>query len=183
MLRAVGLGQWVGPTVAQVEAGTRRVSIDEVFALSLLLRAPLVELLSPISKHVRIAPDLLPLGSAFLRAESEEQIDRWRLWLDTALETTFSTRFMAFRAEAEEQALAEEAAARFGTTTADVKKTALRIWYRSFREERERRLAGGGSPATLRTRRGHITRDLMAELETVFTRRRKRAQVKRRSAR
>ena len=71
MLRAVGLRQWVGPTVAQVEAMTRRVSIDELFALSFLLRAPMADLFSPVSKHVGIAPDLLPLGSEFLRAQSE----------------------------------------------------------------------------------------------------------------
>ena len=82
---------------------------------------------------------------------------------------------MAFRVETEEAGLAEEAAARFGTTPADVKKTAARIWSRTFREERERRLAKGAGEGDLRVRRGHVTRELMTELEAVYARRQKRS--------
>jgi len=175
MLRAVGLRQWVGPTVAQVEGMTRKVSIDELFALSLLLRAPVLDLFADVSKHVQVVPDLLPFGPEVLRATSEEQMDAWWRWLDTALETGFPTRFTTFRFEAEEARLADEAAARFGTTSADVKKTAARRWSRTFREERERRLAKGDAEGDLRVRRGHVTRKLMTELEDVYARRRKRS--------
>ncbi|HUZ70391.1 MAG TPA: helix-turn-helix transcriptional regulator [Candidatus Saccharimonadales bacterium] len=186
-LRAAGLDMWVGPTVAQVEAGTRRVSVDELFVLSLVLRASRDELfatdagnperVASRTRTVRLSR-LLVAPAGVLLAPTPEYLMHTQQWVDDLLEKTLK-RAKVFGVAAEEEALAEEAAARFGTTAADVKKTAARIWYRSFRAERERRLdRSEGGPATLRTRRGHITRELMAELEAVFTRRRKRAQAK-----
>ena len=60
-------------------------------------------------------------------------------------------------------------AGKLGTTPERINLAAMSLWGRTLAEERDHRLREGAADASPRQRqawRGHITRDLMAEIET-----------------
>ena len=60
-----------------------------------------------------------------------------------------------------------KAADRLGTSAQEVRAHALRLWEQQLDAERDSRLGetAGWTPRTLQARRGHVTRQLIGELE------------------
>jgi hypothetical protein len=190
--RAYGLSTWIRGTVAQAEVGARRLGLDEVLLLALVYETSLAELIAGDDEElVELTPEArLSAGSlrAMLRGDQAAVRD-----LSTTVDipsfrgahqASRSGRFPDVLGEAgrfgmgdrvflehalDEVSDAERYAARkLGTTPERLNMAAMRRWGRTLAQERDRRLNQKADDASARSRqalRGHITRQLMAELE------------------
>jgi hypothetical protein len=190
--RAYGLSSWIRGTVAQAEVGARRFALEEVLLLALAYETSLAELIAgDEGDMVKLTPDArLSVGAlrALLSGNTStagglpaEAVD---VPAKRGTPARRSGRFPDVLAEAkrfgigdrsilehvlDEVSDAERHAARkFGTTPELVNLAALRLWGRTLAEERDHRLSDLAVDLPARRRqalRGHITRDLMTELE------------------
>jgi transcriptional regulator with XRE-family HTH domain len=213
LARTAGFPAWAEGTVAQIEAGTRRVTTDELFFLSLLLRAPLAELFWPTDPSptaiVHVGDIPVPAGTLAASAgqlPNPTLVSRAARTVDPTLSATqvgivlatlqetlpnalgaalLPSNFPADPTAAEEAELLAGVASRLRERPVDVAAVAGRLWNgRGIRAERERRLAAADGTGDPRVRRGHITRALIAELEQAFAEiERARRSTKRRSRR
>jgi hypothetical protein len=191
--RAFGLSAWIRGTVAQAEVGARRFGLEEVLLLTLAYETSLADLIAGDDDElVELTPQArLSVGAlrAMLRGD---QAAVQRLSTEAvdiparrgAPATSRSGRFPDVLAEAQrfgmgdrsllEHALDEVsdaeryAARKLGTTPERLNVAAMQRWGRTLAGERDHRLseqAGDVSPRSRQALRGHITRDLMAELK------------------
>jgi len=191
--RAYGLSTWIRGTVAQAEVGARRFSLEEVLLLAVAYETSLADLIAgDDGELVELTPQAsLSVGAlrAMLRGDQAAVRDLSTKAVDiTALrgeqQPSRLDRFPDVLAEAErfgigersllEPALGEVsdaeryAARKLGTTSERLNAAARQRWGRTLAEERDRRLsqkADDTSPRSRQALRGHITRELMAELE------------------
>jgi hypothetical protein len=191
--RSYGLSTWIRGTVAQAEVGARRFGLEEVLLLALAYETGLADLIAGDDDElVELTPQArLSVGAlkAVLRGDqaavqglSTEAVDIPAR--RGATPTSRSGRFPDVLAEAQrfgigdrsllEHALDEvsdaerHAARKLGTTPEQLNMAAMRRWGRTLAEERDHRLneqVGDISPRSRQALRGHITRDLITELE------------------
>jgi hypothetical protein len=190
--RAYGLSSWIRGTVAQAEVGARRFALEEVLLLALAYESSLADLIAGDDNDlVELTPDARLSVGAVRALLSGEQVGLSEL-PDKAIDvpagrTTSprrSERFPDVLAEAkrfgiEDRGLlaqaadevgdAERHAARkLGTTPERINIAAIALWGRTLAAERDHRLSEQATDLPARSRqalRGHITRDLMSELD------------------
>ncbi|MFD0279773.1 hypothetical protein ACFVHB_38595 [Kitasatospora sp. NPDC127111] len=184
-IRQQGLTSWIRGTVAQGEVGARRFSIEEVLVLALALDAAPADFITGADDRlIELAPGA-HLPAAALRAllSGDQQAVR-RLTpqpVDKPVAVVSSAELLeaARRSGLADPVLVERAtlavsdaerhvARKVGTSPEWVNLVALARWERTWSEERDRRLAGRAAEATprqLQALRGHITRELLTELE------------------
>jgi hypothetical protein len=181
----VGLTSWIRGTVAQAEVGARKFAIEEVLLLALAYETTLADLIAGNDADlVELSPEArLPVGTvrALLSGQSPRELPGVSRDGGEAMETG---RFPRPLAEAGRFGIGERdllarpvgatgeadrhAARKLGVSPEIVAETARRLWGRSLSEERDHRLTGHGSDLTARSKqaqRGHITRELLTELE------------------
>jgi len=186
--RAYGLSTWIRGTVAQAEVGARRFALEEVLLLALAYETSLAELIAG-DEHdlVELTPNArLSVGAlrALLSGNPPAVDEAMDVPATRDISPRRSDRFPDVLAEARrfgigdrsalERALDEisdaerHAARKLGTTPERVNLAAMRRWGRTLAEERDHRLAKQATNVPPRRRqalRGHITRELMTELE------------------
>ncbi|RPF40739.1 hypothetical protein EDD96_4515 [Streptomyces sp. Ag109_G2-6] len=185
-IRQQGLTSWIRGTVAQAEVGARRFSIEELLLLALALDAsPADFITSPDDQLVELAPGAHLTAAALRALLSGDRTTLRRLSPKTAATPSVEPNLVselldeARRSGLDDPVLIERAVAavsdaerhvarKVGTTPEWVNLVALSRWERTWSEERDRRLAGRAAEATprqLQAMRGHITRELLTELE------------------
>jgi len=160
--RAHGLSTWIRGTVAQAEVGARRLTLEEVLLLSLAYKTtPAALIVGEDDELVELAVQArVPAGT--LRALLSGQ----------AVATNGPPGAAAAERELDGIGDAERhAARRLGVPAEQVARAAVALWGRPLSEERDRRLADPPpdlSARRLQALRGHVTRDLMSELQPVL---------------
>lgn len=190
--RAYGLTTWIRGTVAQAEVGARRFAFEEVLLLALAYETSLAELIAGDENDlVELTPDarlsvgalriLLSGNRTTVHELPAEAVD---VPATRGTPSRRSGRFPDVLAEAKrfgigdrsmlEHALGEvgdaerHAARKLGTTPERVNLAAMRRWGRTLAEERDHQLGEHAGEAPARRRqalRGHITRELITQLE------------------
>jgi len=189
--RDLGL-TWDASAVSRIETGRRDFTLEEFLALPLLLSLALNEtitladllrveeedeLLNNFGRLTTAGPVLALLAEPFFEYRSwrgKTEVGRMvREWLNED-----KRRAQAKREPAEERSAyrdMEEIAHELGVNVGDVFRAYRELWGEytgSLASERERRLvhsaADLSSPTSVRTQRGHITRQLMTELRDYF---------------
>ncbi|MEV3908676.1 helix-turn-helix domain-containing protein [Streptomyces canus] len=188
LLQQRGLTTWIRGTVAQAEVGARRIALEDVLLLALAFEvspadfvtgAPddLVELSPGARLTVGAVKALLSGNTAAVQALPEQAVQ-------ITVAATLANRTSDFLAEVQrsgraDPALVERAVAsvgeaerhvarKVGTSPEWVNLVALQRWDRTLSQERDRRLKErrpAASTGQLATLRGHITRELLTELE------------------
>jgi hypothetical protein len=186
------LSTWIRGTVAQAEVGARRFGLEEVLLLALAYETSLAELIAgDDDEMVELTPQArIPVSA--LRAMLRGQADARSLSTEAGdtparrgpARMSRSERFPDVLAEAErfgmgdrsmlERALNEvsdterHVARKLGTTPEQLNLAAIQRWGCTLAEEREQRLheqIGDVPPRRRQALRGHVTRELMTELE------------------
>lgn len=201
--RRAGLG-WGRSTIAQLEAGTKQVSAEElllmpfVWLIAFDQEMTLPGLLGPWDGDRRgervdltpdaaltpaaavrvltgsVAADVLTSGAVEIPATRSgrvgpalERLEGYRRLWPAMPRTRLVSVEEAAAGEAE-----QKAARRLGVAAADVSVLAHRLWGRGLTAERDRRVEGArgesASPRSVQAARGHITRQLLAELEPLL---------------
>ncbi len=164
-IQAQGLRSWIRGTVAQAEVGARRLTFEEVLLLSMAYET------TPAALIAGADDDLVELAP---RAQVSV----------AALRALLSGRAVAAAGTATSAPMHEgigdaerHVARRLGTTPERVNEMALALWGHSLSEERDQRLEDRPpdlpelSARRLQALRGHVTRDLIAELQPELRRR------------
>lgn len=181
--RRAGLA-WTRATVAALEGGRRELSLDGIARLPSLLYAltgrhhavrlqstdedgAIVDVIGPDGRVLLRSED--PLIGSRLKpavegmAENERAL---RVW-PNASRHEFEAAHIEKGGDAE-----AKAARRFRVPSLAVALAARKVWKRSLSAERDRRVAAeapaGATPRALQALRGHVTRQLLAELEPVL---------------
>jgi hypothetical protein len=170
-VRQLGLPSWLRGTVAQVEVGARRLTLEELLVLALAYETTPAALIVGRDDELVELTENAWITVADLRA----------LWTGQPAPVQAPARPIGAAAAARERLKAgrakpaepteadRRAARRLGMTLEEATAAAMRRWGRTLAEERDRRLserAGELSPRQLQAMRGHITRELLAELTT-----------------
>jgi hypothetical protein len=189
--QGVGLTSWIRGTVAQAEVGARRFALEEVLLLALAYETSLADLIAGDDADlVELAPEArMPVGTlrALLSGQSPRELPTGG---PDGAEASATSRFPRPLAGAGRFGIGERdllarpagatgeadrhAARKLGLSPEIVTRTAGRLWGRSLSEERDHRLANhspGLSARSQQAQRGHITRDLMTELERELSQR------------
>lgn len=168
---------WTRDTVASIEAGRRALSIDELIVLAHVFKAGLVEFfLGDGTTQVpggRSGLDLervraLIAGGDAL-AKSNKAIDaRAEVFARRAAELEKDPAFqIRFRVRIGSPS-PSEAARRFGVSVKSIERAAQRLWGQSLGQEHfdrtMRRVPEGASFRSVDAIKGHVTRQLLAEL-------------------
>ncbi|WP_371652863.1 MULTISPECIES: helix-turn-helix domain-containing protein [unclassified Streptomyces] len=188
LLQRHGLTTWIRGTVAQAEVGARRIALEEVLLLALAFEVSpadfvvgepddLVELSPGARLTVGAVKALLSDDAAAVQAMPERAVE---ITESLAL-TNRTSDFLAEvqRSGRADPALVERAVAsvgeaerhvarKVGTSPEWVNLVALQRWDRTLSQERDRRLQQrlpAASQGQLTSLRGHITRELLTELE------------------
>src|SRR6266516_2422071 len=190
--RGCGLSTWIRGTVAQAEVGARRFALEEVLLLALAYETSLAELIAgdendlvELNLEARLSVGalrtLLSGNRTAVHELSAEAVDvparrgfpprrsgRFPDVLAEAQRFGIGDRSMLQHARGEVGDAERHAARKLGTTPERVNLAAMLRWGRTLAEERDHRLSAETADVPARRRqalRGHITRDLMAELE------------------
>jgi len=191
--QAYGLTTWIRGTVAQAEVGVRRFGLEEVLLLALAYETTLADLIAGEDDElVELTPDARLSVGALRSLLSGDRLSRQELPAEAmdvpasrgASHRPRSGRFPDVLAEAkrfgiEDRSLLERAlggigdverhvARKLGTTPERINLAAMSRWGRTVAEERDYRLRESAADAAPRQRqalRGHVTRELMNELE------------------
>lgn len=175
--RNTGLRHWVRATVAQLELGSRDLTSIELLLMPVVLygvgiRIELADLL-PADANIEVrahhrsgevphrtyvaAKTLQRIASGEARAAIKE------------MTTDHLDRVARDAPDVLAGETEQRAANRLGVTVRALRQTAMRLWRRTLAEERERRLVerdtAGMDSRKLQAMRGHITRQLLAEIE------------------
>jgi hypothetical protein len=198
-LRAHGLTTWLRGTVAQAETGSRRFSLEEVVLLALAYDTTPAELVAGRDHElVELSPEAR-ISVAALRAvlSGDEQaihtLDPQTVDMPAtrsgSTKAARSSRFPDVLADARRFGIRRHAdvdralerigdperyaARKLGTTPERINLAALALWGRTLAEERDHRVKQEGDDTSargLQALRGHVTRDLMTELDTELRR-------------
>lgn len=152
MMRTVGFG-WQSNRVAQIETLRRPVSLLEVVGLSRVFGVTVSRLLAGDDEIDLPSGITMPLADV-----------RGALLTDYEGELVSAVREMAGRHATARDEL-RKVAKGLGLEVNDLEALAYRLWGRSFLDERERRLGDvlGLSKRSAQTKRGHVTRGLLAD--------------------
>lgn len=188
--RARGI-PWARSTLAAIETGTRTISVAELILLPTVLGVTMDELLAGTGR-VRVGESTpkLEVVRRLLRGEELGRVTVGELgWPGTPFDTDAWAQAWEKKrrrleqlapgitfgqaVEAEEAAKGDaeqKAARRLGVDAGELSVAAFGRWGRSLTDERDDRLAerlGPDTPASAQAR-GHITRELLAELEPIL---------------
>jgi hypothetical protein len=193
--RAYGLSSWIRGTVAQAEVGARRFALEELLLLAMAYETKLADLIAGDENDlVELTPDArLSVGTlrAMLsgkraapgespgqavdvpasRGTPPRRSDRFPDVLAEAKRFGIGDRSLLDRAMDEIGEAERHVARKLGTTPERINLAAVRLWGRTMAEERDHRLSDLAADLPARRRqalRGHITRDLMTELEAAL---------------
>jgi hypothetical protein len=199
-LRAYGLTTWLRGTVAQAETGSRRFSLEEVVLLALAYETIPAELVAGKDNElVELAPEArvsVAALRALLSGDAQALLNLGPQVMDTpatrggSTKSARSSRFPDVLADARRFGIRRHgdvdralerigdperyAARKLGTTPERINLAALALWGRTLAEERDHRVkqqeGGDTSARGLQALRGHVTRDLMTELDTELRR-------------
>ncbi|MBO3752182.1 hypothetical protein J5X84_39490 [Streptosporangiaceae bacterium NEAU-GS5] len=177
--------------MAQAEVGARRMGLDELLVLALAYESSLADfIVGDDDDMVELAPEArlsVATVRALLSGRALRLADLAAAAADVPAraETTGSVRkgrFPDVLDQAQRFGIGEQqlqraldgigeaeryAARKLGTTPDRINLAAMRRWGRTLAEERDQRVAergGAASPRQLQALRGHVTRELMAEL-------------------
>jgi transcriptional regulator with XRE-family HTH domain len=184
--RAVRLGlPWSRSTVADAEAQRRAFSVDELVLLPLVLEVEMSQLLGVGPLGAKDPDSLLLVGFAetpvktLLRVLSNmaslvaaEDLPRPRFdpGVQEAAEDAYSfawSELNAYNADPTHPARREaerHLARKLNEHPVVVSHISKKLWGRHLSEERDRRVSAATGKGDMRTRRGHITRELHREL-------------------
>lgn len=177
LVRLTGL-RWTRSTVALAEAGRKPISLDELVLLALCLCGGDAGELLAGDGDVRLANTVLSLAE--LRAVLSGDRPGSGVAVSRIQETQATVVGLRMKDDLAAVGLATpatgdaeaKAARRLGRTVEDVNTAAAQLWGRSLTQERDRRVAAGTtdstSARTVQAMRGHITPQLLAELEPVL---------------
>ena len=191
--RAQGWGlEWTRDTVRHLEDGSRALTLEEFFRLPLVLKEELPDLL-PARQMVELGPGTAApwatlvkmLGGAALSVEARDleipatraiRAFRDRVAEEAALYSRLLPKRTTMREleaiERDATGIAErKAAARFAIDPRHLAIAAYSLWGRSLTAERDARVherACDEEPRTVQAVRGHVTRELLRELEPVI---------------
>jgi hypothetical protein len=197
LARAYGLSSWIRGTVAQAEVGARRFALEEVLLLALAYQTSVADLIGGGDDElVELTPDArLSIGA--IRALLSGDAERVRALPAEAVDVPAhrgptarqSGRFPDLLAEAgrfgiedrgvltpaadEISDVERHAARKLGSTPELVNAAAILLWGHSLTRERDQRLSEQAKHLPARSRqalRGHITRDLIRELQAQLDR-------------
>jgi transcriptional regulator with XRE-family HTH domain len=159
--------EWTRDHVAAVERGARRLSVGEVLAFAHVFRTDLNEFLAA-DGWIELTPGFRAKGLTELCSpggwllETENPASRAN---DAFVAELESRRTPAEKAElAARQQVTQKAAKALGASPMALTVAAWQLWGRSLGAERDRRLGGDGAAQA----KGHVTRQLYAELEAVL---------------
>ncbi len=171
LLRQLGLASWIRGTVAQAEVGARRLTPEELVILALAYETtPAALVVGEDDELVELTPeawitvaDLRGLWSGRPARIKAPTLPKGAVAARERLKAGGQTR----RGEASDAD--RHAARRLGLSLEEATAAATKLWGRTLAEERDRRLAertGELSPRQLQALRGHVTRELLAELSS-----------------
>lgn len=148
-MQLLGFSSWTRVTVTAVELGRRSLSLEEALVLPAVLDTSLLDLID--------RPFVTPGGGVI-----PPELVRESLTGEGIAPRTYMIESVAASPKDAET----KAAARLGLDVEQLTALAHAVWRRSLTEERDARLGDVGEiPArSLQARRGHITRQLLAEL-------------------
>ncbi|MFD9486266.1 helix-turn-helix domain-containing protein [Streptomyces sp. NPDC059991] len=188
LLQRHGLTTWIRGTVAQAEVGARRIALEEVLLLALAFEVSpadfvagepddLVELSPGARLTVSAVKALLSGDAAAVQAmpeqaveitESAALVNRTSDFLAEVQRSGWADPVLVERAVASVGEAERHVARKVGTSPEWVNLVALQRWDRTLSQERDRRLQQrlpAASQGQLTSLRGHITRELLTELE------------------
>jgi transcriptional regulator with XRE-family HTH domain len=160
-----------GLTVFALERGERVLSFEEALLLGDVFNVPVTELLAGERAEFIQVGTLHPENTKFLRDRlvktprrpsttwDETQRHRKHVQIDTGgyIELVSAREAESYAAE------------RLGVPPEEVVRRSFALWEQSLTEERDartaKRIAPDASPRSRRTVRGHVSRELLAELE------------------
>jgi len=176
-LRESGWPQASGLIVFTIERGERVVSVEEMFILGDVFNVPATELLHDIGdpEDIRLGT-LSPENTKKLRKRLTEKPRKREEepWGETQRHRktepgVASGTGAAYNALVAAREAESYAAKRLGIPPEEVVRRSFALWEQSLTEERDARTAKridpDASPRSRRTVRGHVSRELLAELE------------------
>ncbi|MET7395957.1 helix-turn-helix transcriptional regulator [Dactylosporangium sp. NPDC005572] len=168
-LRELGLTSWLRGTVAQVEVGARRLTLQEFFLLALVYETTPAALVGGEDEELVALTTTTAMRAGDLRSLLSGQVVATdRLRPETGIGTTRATLSHAVgQPTSPEVGEAERyVARRLRKSVEEINAAAVERWGRSLSEERDRRLDvhTGVSARRLQALRGHVTRELLTEL-------------------
>jgi hypothetical protein len=150
---------WSGNRVTQVTTGRRPLTLLELAGVCSLLRVHLAELIGTEGSVDLPHGPTVPASALWPALLGEQS------WMADAVTAT-PVPGLAVSGHYDEATV--KAARRLHMTPSQVHSLATMLWQRSVTEERDRRVGPPGDDEdrrALQARRGHVTRDLMRELE------------------
>lgn len=168
---------WGRDTVAAVETGHRRVSLEEFLLLKPVLEIDLQDLFQKGN---------IILGGQVVRSDSlKTLLSSGSSALRVVRNTSVPPSFLNFRgngtgARAPVVDSAEtKAAKKLGVMPQTIVETAQALWQRTLSEERDDRAGRDVDARTLQALRGHISRELIAEIQKELERNMKKTKSRR----
>ena len=170
---------WYRGTVAQIEGGHRELSVPEFFALLQILGQSVAEVFGAGDDLLELSPSfkvraadigqlLSGRGATFFGPNFKARTD-----VDDRTTIFVPAPTVAFEAPTDLVGEAEtHAASRLGRSIPEIQLLSSRLWGHSLSIERDLRMVGrekeGLSPRSRQALRGHITRQLLEELDQRF---------------
>jgi hypothetical protein len=169
---------WLAATdqvLIAVEKGARSLRFGEVLILADVLNAPVAALLDvPEGERVRIGRSVPGSGADLVRRLTEaphhhgEPSSDWSDLDQARHGSRTSADGRHFGGDESKREAERHVASRLGLTPAEVVQRSYRLWGRTLSDERDARCATRASidatPRQRATWRGHVTRELLAEL-------------------
>ncbi|HUC37960.1 MAG TPA: helix-turn-helix transcriptional regulator [Acidimicrobiales bacterium] len=174
-MNAVGFGDWTRHTVASVETGRRSVSVGELLTLAEVLLVPVADFFTgdvdvklwnrrpgpgdtPVGWQLELCRNLLNEPAARERFQADAEMGYMAAYMDK------HDRSITFPTLA--------AVEKFGFPKKTVDRVAQKLWGRSAEDEHKARMGErdleGLTPRGLDATKGHVTRQLLAELEPIL---------------
>jgi helix-turn-helix protein len=187
---------WTRATVASIESGKRRLSMEEMTLLPFVLLSSCCHLPGQQGKFIQIS-DLIPQqGWVSMTAQTNihAQVIRW-VWhsqaesasqqdIDSPDEREFKQNIPVFMSERLMWSeAAEKAARKLKVSPLEIEKASDKLWSRSLAEERDLRISErmqGKDLRTIQALRGHVTRALLGELRSILKSKARPKKTKRR---
>ncbi len=180
---------WDASAVSRIETGRRALTLDEFVALPLVMTLAVNEVITMVDLLAGPAYDamdnfgrpLFLLDVHMLLAEPHMSRHRWSGW--TKLSGWVAEKLEKDKREVQAQREPDEddphsydwyreTSVELGAEGVSLLTAMRELWDRTFKGERERRLVESGedlsNPTRVRTLRGHLTRQMKAELREYF---------------
>lgn len=163
----VGL-PWSRSTITALEGARRTLTVSELVLLALTLDTSVAELLAGRGNALLGDDTELSLSDVRALLSGNKEGADIRRRIHKARQAKYKRPMLAVNGEAE-----QKAARNLGVTSQAIADAAYDLWSQSLTEERDARLEEEGShlhsQRSLQALRGHITRRLVREIESLIT--------------